>query len=24
LHIVMHGPDGNEYPMKGEFLEVVP
>ena len=24
LRIVMHGPDGNEYPMKGEFLEVIP
>lgn len=24
LHIVMHGPDGNDYPMKGEFREVVP
>ena len=24
LRIVMHGPDGNEYPMKGEFREVVP
>jgi len=24
LRIVMHGPDGNEYPMKGEFLEVTP
>lgn len=24
LRIVMHGPDGNEYPMKGEFLEVAP
>jgi len=23
LRIVMHGPDGNEYPMKGAFLEVV-
>jgi uncharacterized protein YndB with AHSA1/START domain len=23
LRIVMHGPDGNDYPMKGEFLEVV-
>jgi len=22
LHIVMHGPDGNKYPMKGEFREV--
>jgi uncharacterized protein YndB with AHSA1/START domain len=22
LRIVMHGPDGNDYPMKGEFLEV--
>ena len=24
LRIVMHGPDGNKYPMKGEFREVVP
>jgi uncharacterized protein YndB with AHSA1/START domain len=24
LRIVMHGPDGNDYPMKGEFREVVP
>ena len=24
LRIVMYGPDGNEYPMKGEFSEVVP
>ena len=24
LRIVMRGPDGNEYPMKGEFREVVP
>ena len=24
LRIVMHGPDGNEHPMKGEFLEVIP
>jgi uncharacterized protein YndB with AHSA1/START domain len=24
LRIVMHGPDGNEYPVKGEFREVVP
>lgn len=24
LRIVMHGPDGNDYPMKGEFLEVLP
>jgi uncharacterized protein YndB with AHSA1/START domain len=24
LRIVMHGPDGNDYPMKGVFLEVVP
>jgi uncharacterized protein YndB with AHSA1/START domain len=24
LRIVMRGPDGNDYPMKGEFLEVVP
>ena len=24
LRIVMHGPDGNEYPMKGEYLEVAP
>jgi uncharacterized protein YndB with AHSA1/START domain len=23
LRIVMHGPDGNDYPMKGEFVEVV-
>lgn len=23
LRIVMHGPDGNDYPMKGVFLEVV-
>ena len=23
LRIVMHGPDGNDYPMKGEFIEVV-
>jgi uncharacterized protein YndB with AHSA1/START domain len=23
LRIVMHGPDGNDYPMKGAFLEVV-
>jgi uncharacterized protein YndB with AHSA1/START domain len=22
LHIVMHGPDGNDYPMKGVFTEV--
>jgi uncharacterized protein YndB with AHSA1/START domain len=22
LRIVMHGPDGNDYPMKGAFLEV--
>jgi uncharacterized protein YndB with AHSA1/START domain len=24
LRIVMHGPDGNKYPMKGEFREVTP
>lgn len=24
LRIVMRGPDGNEYPMKGEFLDVTP
>jgi uncharacterized protein YndB with AHSA1/START domain len=24
LRIVMRGPDGNDYPMKGTFLEVVP
>ncbi len=24
LRIVMHGPDGNDYPMRGEFLEVTP
>jgi uncharacterized protein YndB with AHSA1/START domain len=24
LRIVMHGPDGNDYPMKGEFREVAP
>jgi uncharacterized protein YndB with AHSA1/START domain len=24
LRIVMHGPDGNDYPMKGEFREVLP
>jgi len=24
LRIVMHGPDGNDYPMKGTFQEVVP
>jgi uncharacterized protein YndB with AHSA1/START domain len=24
LRIVMHGPDGTEYPMKGEFLDVTP
>jgi uncharacterized protein YndB with AHSA1/START domain len=24
FRIVMHGPDGNDYPMKGVFLEVVP
>jgi len=24
LRIVMHGPDGNDYPMKGEFREVTP
>jgi uncharacterized protein YndB with AHSA1/START domain len=24
LHIVMHGPDGNDYPMKGVFSEVKP
>ena len=24
LRIVMHGPDGNDYPMKGVFLEVAP
>jgi uncharacterized protein YndB with AHSA1/START domain len=24
LRIVMHGPDGNDYPMKGVFLEIVP
>ncbi len=24
LRIVMHGPDGNDYPMKGTFREVVP
>jgi uncharacterized protein YndB with AHSA1/START domain len=24
LRIVMHGPDGSDYPMKGVFLEVVP
>lgn len=24
LRIVMHGPDGNDYPMKGEFIEVTP
>jgi len=24
LRIVMHGPDGNDYPMKGVFREVVP
>lgn len=24
LRIVMHGPDGNDYPMVGTFLEVVP
>ncbi len=24
LRIVMHGPDGNDYPMKGIFREVVP
>ena len=23
LRIVMHGPDGNDYPMKGVFREVV-
>jgi uncharacterized protein YndB with AHSA1/START domain len=23
LRIVMHGPDGNDYPMKGVFIEVV-
>jgi uncharacterized protein YndB with AHSA1/START domain len=23
LRIVMHGPDGNDYPMKGVFLEIV-
>ncbi len=24
LRIVMHGPDGNDYPMKGVFREAVP
>jgi uncharacterized protein YndB with AHSA1/START domain len=24
LQIVMRGPDGNDYPMKGEFREVIP
>ena len=24
LRIIMHGPDGNDYPMKGVFREVVP
>lgn len=24
LRIVMRGPDGNDYPMKGEFREVIP
>src|SRR5665647_2544013 len=24
LRIVMHGPDGNDYPMKGVFLDVAP
>jgi uncharacterized protein YndB with AHSA1/START domain len=24
LCIVMHGPDGNDYPMKGVFREIVP
>src|SRR5882672_5408261 len=24
LRIVMHGPDGNDYPMKGVFIEVTP
>jgi uncharacterized protein YndB with AHSA1/START domain len=24
LRIVMHGPDGNDYPMKGVFLDVTP
>jgi uncharacterized protein YndB with AHSA1/START domain len=24
LRIVMHGPDGNDYPMKGVFIEVSP
>jgi uncharacterized protein YndB with AHSA1/START domain len=24
LRIVMHGPDGNDYPMKGVFIEVAP
>ena len=24
LRIVMHGPDGNDYPMKGVFREIVP
>jgi len=24
LRIVMHGPDGNDYPMKGVFKEIVP
>jgi uncharacterized protein YndB with AHSA1/START domain len=24
LRIVMHGPDGSDYPMKGEFREVTP
>ena len=24
LRVVMRGPDGNEYPMKGEFREVIP
>ena len=24
LRIVMHGPDGNDYPMKGAYREVVP
>jgi len=24
LRVVMHGPDGNDYPMKGVFKEIVP
>ncbi len=24
LRIVMHGPDGNDYPMKGMFLDIAP